>query len=50
MFNLPSPPSFLPPAVSPVDWLVVEILGILIVLGLFFGVRAHFNERGEQHE
>jgi hypothetical protein len=48
MFNLPSPPSFLPSGVSPVDWLVVEILGILIILGLIFGVRAHF--KGGEHE
>ena len=41
MINLPSPPPFLPPAVSGVDWLVVEILGILIISGLIFGVIAH---------
>ncbi len=45
MILLPCPP-WLPPAVTPVDWLVVQGLGILILSCLIFGVRAFIKKGG----
>ncbi len=45
MILLPCP-SWLPAAVTPVDWFVVQVLGILLLSGLIFGVRDFIKKGG----